>query len=227
MSTIPKLDVRTIPPAQRHPEIFGAFDALEPDEAFVLVNDHDPKPLLYQFQAERSGCFEWSVLEQGPEQFRIEIRRRADAGPRSVTDYLEADHRRLDDMVPAIRTSVAAGSFDEASAQFAEFSCGLRRHIELEEQVLFPIFEEKSGMREGGPTAVMRHEHVEILRIVDAVTVALATKRGDDANESIDQLVEVLGAHNMKEERVLYPMTDRALGDDRARDDLVKQLQAF
>lgn len=68
-----QLDVRTIPPRQRHPLIFETFDALAPGEAFELVNDHDPKPLYYQFQAERPGLLEWEYLEQGPETWRVRI----------------------------------------------------------------------------------------------------------------------------------------------------------
>jgi len=222
-----ELDVRAIPPPRRHPEIFGAFDALKADEAFVLVNDHDPKPLLRHFQGERPGLFEWSVLEAGPERFRIEIRRRATGGPRGVTEYLEGDHRRLDAMIPEIEGSLAASAFQPARGRFAEFACGLSRHIEVEEQVLFPAFEQATGMSGGGPTAVMRSEHVEIRRLMGAVTAALAASDAASARDAIRRLTETLGAHNLKEERILYPMSDQVAGDDRARDDLVKRLQAF
>ncbi|GBD24105.1 hypothetical protein HRbin29_01778 [bacterium HR29] len=67
------LDVRAMPPAQRHPTIFATFEALAPGESFLLVNDHDPKPLFYQFQAERPGQFEWTPLETGPERWVIRI----------------------------------------------------------------------------------------------------------------------------------------------------------
>jgi uncharacterized protein (DUF2249 family) len=67
------VDVRTVAPAQRHPTIFGAFERLEPGQAFVLVNYHDPKPLHYQFQAERPGQFHWEYLEQGPQVWRVRI----------------------------------------------------------------------------------------------------------------------------------------------------------
>lgn len=70
-----ELDVRTIPPRERHPRIFALFDGLKPGEAFVLVNDHDPKPLFYQFQAERPGAFTWEYLEEGPEVWRVQIGR--------------------------------------------------------------------------------------------------------------------------------------------------------
>ncbi len=71
----PILDVRTIPPRERHPLIFATFDRLRPGQAFILVNDHDPKPLYYQFSAERPGAFEWTYLEQGPEVWRVRIGR--------------------------------------------------------------------------------------------------------------------------------------------------------
>lgn len=67
------LDVRTITPRERHPKIFNLFDGLKPGEAFELVNDHDPKPLFYQFNAERPGQFGWDYLEQGPEVWRVRI----------------------------------------------------------------------------------------------------------------------------------------------------------
>lgn len=67
------LDVRTVPPPQRHPLIFQTFESLAPGEAFLLVNDHDPKPLYYQFQAERAGTFSWDYVERGPEVWRVRI----------------------------------------------------------------------------------------------------------------------------------------------------------
>lgn len=69
------LDIRTISPMQRHPLIFEQFEALQPDETFILVNDHDPKPLYYQFQAERSNQFTWEYLEEGPRVWRVRIGR--------------------------------------------------------------------------------------------------------------------------------------------------------
>jgi uncharacterized protein (DUF2249 family) len=75
MSDETALDVRQTPPAQRHPLIFQTFEALKPGKAFVLVNDHDPKPLYYQFKFEREGQFTWDYLEQGPEVWRVRIGR--------------------------------------------------------------------------------------------------------------------------------------------------------
>ena len=67
------IDVRTIAPRQRHPLIFETFGGLQPGDAFLLVNDHDPKPLYYQFSAELGGQFTWEYLERGPEIWRVQI----------------------------------------------------------------------------------------------------------------------------------------------------------
>lgn len=76
-NTVTTLDMRTIAPRDRHPLIFRTFDALAPGGDFELINDHDPKPLYYQFQAERTGLVEWEYLEQGPERWRVRIGRAA------------------------------------------------------------------------------------------------------------------------------------------------------
>jgi uncharacterized protein (DUF2249 family) len=46
------LDVREIQPAERHPKIHDAFAALDSGETLTIVNDHEPKPLFYEMQAE-------------------------------------------------------------------------------------------------------------------------------------------------------------------------------
>lgn len=70
-----ELDVRLIPHGARHDIIFGKLHELAVDEALVIVNDHDPKPLRYQTEALWPGCFEWSYLTAGPTLWRVEITR--------------------------------------------------------------------------------------------------------------------------------------------------------
>ncbi len=71
------LDVRALAPAQRHQIIFASYADLVPGTGFVLVNDHDPKPLRYQFEAEHAGQFTWDYLEAGPRVWRVRIGRAA------------------------------------------------------------------------------------------------------------------------------------------------------
>ena len=220
-----ELDVRRMAAPRRHPEIFRTFDRLDPDDAFVVVIDHDPRPLLYQFQMERSGQFEWSVLEAGAERFRVEIRRRGSPGPRNITEFLERDHRRFCGIFFDVGRRLAAGSLPESAYRFEEGACGLNWHLNAEEQVLFPAFEGATGNTRG-PTVVMRAEHLEIRRLMDTVRVALGLADAYASSEALRRLIGALSAHSAKEVQVLYPLTDRAIGDERERDDLVRHMQA-
>jgi uncharacterized protein (DUF2249 family) len=77
-----RIDVRHVPPRERHPLIFSTFRDLAPSTAMELVNDHDPKPLYYQMQAEQPGQFAWDYLESGPDAWRVRITKLAVDGRR-------------------------------------------------------------------------------------------------------------------------------------------------
>lgn len=71
------IDVRTIEPRERHPLIFGRLDELGAGASLRLLNDHDPKPLRYQLEAEHPDHYRWEYVEQGPEQWAVDITKRA------------------------------------------------------------------------------------------------------------------------------------------------------
>lgn len=73
------IDVRTLVPAQRHAKIFELVGALTPGTSFVLVNDHDPKPLYYQLEAEYPGQYSWTYVESGPQVWQVAIGKPAEA----------------------------------------------------------------------------------------------------------------------------------------------------
>ncbi len=73
----PVLDVRTIPHAIRHAAVLGAFDAVAPGDALVLVAPHAPLPLLAQL-AERAPV-DVEYLVEGPDEWHVRITRRAAA----------------------------------------------------------------------------------------------------------------------------------------------------
>jgi uncharacterized protein (DUF2249 family) len=86
MSQITAIDVRTIVPRERHTLIFGRFHALQPGESLELINDHDPRPLYYQMQAQSPGAFTWTYLQAGPEVWRVSIAKTAQTAARPATD---------------------------------------------------------------------------------------------------------------------------------------------
>ena len=75
IQTASRIDVRAIAPRDRHALIFSTFGKLARGQALELVNDHDPRPLYFQFDARMPGQFEWQYLEQGPETWRVAITR--------------------------------------------------------------------------------------------------------------------------------------------------------
>jgi hemerythrin-like domain-containing protein len=166
-------------------------------------------------------------LQEGPAEWRTEIARR-DAGVgalRDVTEALGWDHDRLEELEARAFEARGNGDFAAARARFGEFAHGLERHIRFEEQILFPAFEERSGIQpEAGPTAVMRAEHREIENLLQAIVAAI----GDPASRADglrQDLPAVLALHNMKEEQVVYPDTDGMLAASE-RDALVARIQA-
>jgi len=77
MAKTTTLDVRERPPWERHPLIFETWESLEVGDTLKLINDHDPRPLHYEFMMEREGEFEWDSEEKGPREWVAHIKRLA------------------------------------------------------------------------------------------------------------------------------------------------------
>jgi uncharacterized protein (DUF2249 family)/hemerythrin-like domain-containing protein len=222
------LDVRSLPPSAATAEALARFDSLPSGERFVLISGGAMPGILRRLQAERPGLFEWSPLASGPAVWEVEIARRetSSRGPRGINEALSWDHDRLDALEEAAFRMRAAGDLQSAYDLYAEFSAGLQRHIGFEEELLFPAFEAGTGMPPtAGPTAVMRAEHREIRELLERIAGGIG-----DAAAPVEPLREafhaVLGDHNLKEERVLYPGIDDLLGPA-GSDRLVRQIQSY
>jgi len=124
-----------------------------------------------------------------------------------ISEFFEQDHDRLDELFKTFQ-KFKRSDFAKAKEAFKEFKFGLQRHIVWEEDILFPLWEEKTGMSDGGPTFVMRAEHRRIGQHLEAIHDKVAEQNPEsDQEEQI--LMDLLGSHNMKEERVLYPSIDQ------------------
>ncbi len=130
----------------------------------------------------------------------------------NIRDFMSADHRRCDDIFVDVEQAVSAGDWDRATTVYAQFQNAVLQHFAAEESLLFPAFEEKSGMYMG-PTQVMRGEHVQMRELLDAARDALAAKDADDYSGNAETLLIMMQQHNMKEENILYPMCDQHLVD--------------
>ena len=72
-AVVHEMDIRPFPPAERHEMFYKAFADIKPGEAFEFINDHDPKPLYYQMEAESKEPFKWEYLEQGPDAWKVRV----------------------------------------------------------------------------------------------------------------------------------------------------------
>ena len=127
-----------------------------------------------------------------------------------VSDYLAWDHARLEALIAETARLVDLGSCGAARAVYESFEGGLRRHIRLEESVLFPVFETRAGLG-SGPTAAMRRQHREIERSLELIREALDADDADQLRDALAFFESVAAGHHSKEENFLYPAIERIL----------------
>lgn len=127
----------------------------------------------------------------------------------SINEHYTHDHDRLDELFHQFQTLKTSNRV-QATNNFREFKAGLEQHIVWEEEILFPSLEMKLGLP-GGPTEVMRWEHREIRKYLDAIADKLGCDDFDTSGEE-SGLLAVLCPHNRKEEGILYPMIDQVTG---------------
>lgn len=212
------------PPA----DLLSLVDALAPGQTLTLrLARETARAFLSMLLSERKGLFEWSPDADGM-AVTVEVARRdaVQGSSRSILEALSWDHDRIDAIERAAFAARAAGDLGTATLVFGRFARGLLRHIEFEEELLFPALETKAGFPpHAGPTAVMRAEHIEIRALIERLLSSI----GDpsvDPNPLRQRLQETLTPHNDKEEQILYPMSDQFLSAAGA-DGLVARIQAY
>lgn len=128
---------------------------------------------------------------------------------RTISSMFDKDHERLDALFKSFQT-LKRTDFLKAKNAFLEFKAGLQRHVAWEEEVMFPLWEKKSGMTGGGPTIVMRNEHREIGDCLESLARKIQAQNPETDREE-ETLLDLLDRHNMSEEEVLYPEMDHLI----------------
>jgi len=131
----------------------------------------------------------------------------------TISNYLATDHKHCDQLFAASEEMAANGDWDNAAASFQRFHDALRHHFAMEEEVMFPAFEARTGMSQG-PTAVMRSEHSQMTGLLERLSGAVARKDSNAYLGDADTLLILMQQHNVKEEQMLYRMADQALGNE-------------
>lgn len=130
----------------------------------------------------------------------------------SISSYMQQDHVLIDGIADRAAAAATARDWEAFAREGTQFLRRLRRHIEMEERLLFPAFEQRTGMTTGGPSVQMRVEHEQMAPILHQMEAALAARDATGFQLSTKALFDILVPHNQKEEQMMYPMLDEAAG---------------
>lgn len=142
-----------------------------------------------------------------------------------LAGFFTRDHRECDNRWAELETLLGGGDAEAAAQAWQAFDERMRRHMAMEEDVLFPAFDSRSGMGGGGPTAVMKMEHDQMRGVLDQIGEHMASGDADGALDLGDTLLMLTQQHNVKEEGMLYPMAENMLASDWAA--LAGQLESY
>lgn len=127
----------------------------------------------------------------------------------TIKGAFHADYERLDCLLKTFQT-IRGSDAVQARRSFLDFKTGLENHMRWEEDILFLLFEEKTGLRGWGPTEKMRAEHDEIRQML-TVFEEMMTNNHACTDIQQDALLTLLSTHSIKEENALYPLLDKLL----------------
>ncbi len=125
---------------------------------------------------------------------------------------MAAHHKECDELFAQAEQAVSEGDWEGGLSRWQAFADELEKHFSREEQVLFPEFEQATGMT-GGPTQMMRMEHEQMRSLVNEINKAGTTRDMEQFLGLTETLMVTMQQHNMKEEQILYPMTDQSLNN--------------
>ena len=143
----------------------------------------------------------------------------------SITAPLFQHHKHCDELFAAAEEACANCDWTEGEKAFALLRDQLETHFTSEEELLFPAFEAATGMT-SGPTEVMRAEHRQMRDLLAQMQGTLASRDSDEFGGAAQTLLILMQQHNMKEENILYPMCDNALGSSDVGTSLTERLNA-
>ena len=131
----------------------------------------------------------------------------------SISAFMTEDHRSCDEKFAQMETFVSQDNWVKAQSKFNTFNQNLEHHFNMEEAVIFPKFETKTGMM-GGPTAMMRMEHEQMRNVLGQMQDDLKVKDKNHFFGLSESLMMLMQQHNMKEKQMLYAMVDVHLGEE-------------
>ena len=228
---IKELDLRNMPPFERHAKIFQMWDALKDNEILKIINDHDPKPLYYHFLAEYENQFEWQYEKQGPKDwiFKIKKIKNNKAQVKELLKQLHsgADKNKIKEQGKTILKNISPT--DLALIEQEMIHEGLTRnemrklcdvHLEVMKEGLEKTDAKKANLKPGHVIHTLTEEHKMILDFINklqsTINILKSAKDFNKVKNEIGMLKHIAehlveaDKHHQREEEALFPELEKS-----------------
>ena len=229
MKTI-NLDLRELIPFERHSKIFDNWNSLKQGEVLRIINDHEPKPLYYMFQAEHKGEFEWEYEQKGPEDWIFTIKKTSDKVNRkqeikNLIKQLKAkeDVSKLKEKAKDILKNLSPielGLIEQEIIEEGATRKEMRKLCDVHLEIMKDNLEKQEmNLKPGHPIHTLMEEHKEILDFVDKLKRVVKKLESADNFKDVKMEIEMLrfaakhlveaDKHHQREEKVLFPELEK------------------
>lgn len=234
MPTIQTVDVTQIPPKLKHPTIFQHFDALNAGESFLILNDHDPKPLYYQLLGERGNIFTWDYLEAGPQWWQVKIAKKP-AATQSVDTVgaIAAKDLRKAEVFKKMGIDFCCGgnkTIKEAAEEAGVAEADIKAALEAVEHQTQKASHDFDSWEIDFLTDYIVQTHHHYVKETSVIIDQLADKVAQHHGNNHPELYELsqkthaflidMDSHMMKEEKILFPQIKLLVQQKRGHQDV-------
>lgn len=209
--TVPEnriIDLRDEVPSRVQTAAFYQVRTLRRGERMALLTAREPMLMMQSLSLQLRDSLSWTIAPDSKGGWRVEVRHRDDVAAGGIVDALTRDHKRLDELFGRALNFANAGNAREAAPLLAEFAAGLRRHIQVENEILAPVFNAPRAPFGDDPTSTMLREHDEILAqlaLIEACFEGSDTPLLAEVSPFLAILSGTLAKHEYREENNLFP----------------------
>jgi len=203
-------------------EFSAALKKLKKKKKILIKAKGDFDAVMTPFQNQNWGKYDWLPLSISSEEWSGYLIAKP-GGFTSIMQIMESHHKHCDSTYVHAENVLGEGKNDLGMELMRSFIWNMELHFAREETILFPAFEEQTGMTTSGPTQVMRMEHEQIRGVLKEVSDCLNEGNVQRIFDLSEAMLILIAQHNSKEENVLYPITDKYLGQE--AEDIARKLQ--
>jgi len=229
MNKIINLELRELIPFERHSKIFENWNSLKSGEILRIINDHEPKPLYYLFQAEYKGQFKWKYEKQGPKDWIFKITKVSQNNKKEkikemlkklqkeeVSDNMKNEAKRILKNISSTELALIEQEIIEEGATRKE----IRKLCDVHLEMMKENFKNKDlKLKPGHPIHTLIEEHKMILdfinKLQEIVNKVKSAKNFDEVYDEIGMLKHIAkhlveaDKHHQREEDVLFPEMEK------------------